>query len=238
MKKQIMPGLLIAMIIIGLGFGASIHFILMPLFKGQLLHCMVLGFLFSLVNYLFARFFYNKYLRLEEENAVLSSNLNIDKLTGVFNRRAFENDIKSIGANELYSIIFMDIDNFRDFNNLYGHKAGDDTLKKVCSVIKSNVRNEDRIYRYGGEEIIIFLNDCTKSNALIIAQEIKEKINSLDNSPFPTITASMGVSSSNEDGTGISDIIEASDYALLSAKEMGKNLVVGYNPSNTIPKVI
>lgn len=126
---------------------------------------------------------------------------------------------------DTYSIIFIDIDNFKNFNNSFGHQIGDTVLKKVGQTIKATVRSNDSVYRYGGEEIVIILNDCDKKNAFAIAEKVRLNISELDNSPFPVITISLGISSYPEDGTEIDKIIEASDMALLTAKKLGKNQV-------------
>ncbi|MDN5302749.1 MAG: hypothetical protein PWQ60_2263 [Thermoanaerobacteraceae bacterium] len=84
------------------------------------------------------------------------------------------------------------------------------------------------LYRYGGEEIVIILKDCSNNNAISISEKIRHSISILDNSPFPNITISMGVASNIEDGYTINDIIRAGDFALLAAKNKGKNCVVGY----------
>ncbi len=231
MKKKYMPGLLICMIIAGLLFGASFHIILMPLFNGQLLHCLLSGLLFGLVNYFFAYFFFNRYWLLQIENKQLNNYAQVDQLTGIFNRRTFEKDIMNLDHNYLYSIFFIDIDNFGEFNNLYGHQVGDNVLSKVCKSLKSSIRSCDAVYRYGGEEFVIVLKDCKKSNALAIGEKIRKKISILDNSPFPPITVSVGVACTAGDGNGIIDIIKSADIAMLSAKKKGKNRVEVFDKS-------
>lgn len=233
MKKNYMPGLLICMIIAGLLFGASFYIILMPLFNGPLLHCILSGLLFGLINYLFAYYFFNRYWLLQKENKQLNNYVWVDQLTGTFNRRAFEKDIISLDCEHTNSIIFIDIDNFGEYNNLYGHQVGDKILSKVCEVLKTNLRSSDAVYRYGGEEFVIILKDCKKSHTIAIGEKIRTKISVLDNSPFPSITVSVGVACTAGDGNEIIDIIKAADIAMLSAKKKGKNRVEGYDKSLT-----
>ena len=127
-----------------------------------------------------------------------------------------------------YSLIFMDIDNFRSFNNEYGHKIGDRVLQQVSQTIKSSIRSNDRAYRYGGEELVILLDNCPKDVAFKIAEKIRININKIDTSPLPSITVSLGVATYPEDGDNILNVVEASDNALLTAKKSGKNTTVMY----------
>lgn len=213
------------MLIIGLVYGLTYHVVIMPLFGNKLIHCIIQSVGFGLINYFVVTGIYKKYNVLKKSNTLLQTTLQIDKLTGLFNRRSFDNHIKKLPLDDTYSIIFIDIDNFRNFNNNFGHQIGDSVLKRVSQTIKSTVRSNDSVYRYGGEEIVIILNECDKDNAFKIAEKIRLYICELNNSPFPVITISLGIANYPEDGTEIDKIIEASDKALLAAKRLGKNQV-------------
>ncbi|MGD9678809.1 MAG: GGDEF domain-containing protein [Vulcanibacillus sp.] len=223
MKLSFKSSLLLSMLVLGSVYGLIYHFIIMPLIGSELLHCLLQGIIFGLINYFISIGLYNKYHVLKNTNKLLQKNLNIDELTGLLNRRAFDINIQEVCSNSIYSIIFIDVDNFRAFNNKFGHQTGDVVLQKVSNVIKGSVRASDMVYRYGGEEIVILLKDCDKNVALEIAEKIRININKLDNTPYPTITISLGIASYPEDGTEIENIIKASDNALLKAKELGKN---------------
>jgi diguanylate cyclase len=149
-----------------------------------------------------------------------------DSLTGLLNRRAFDQAIQDVDDRGYYSLIFLDIDNFRDFNNRFGHDIGDNVLRKVGETIQACVRWSDRVYRYGGEEITLILMDCDKKNALRMAEKIRSAISQLDHQAYPQITVSLGVSSYPDDGLLINDLIVASDKALLKAKQSGKNRTI------------
>lgn len=213
------------MLTTGLIYSLFYHFVIMPLFGSRLIHCISQGIVFGFINYFISIGIYKKYNLLKKSNKLLKKDLQIDKLTGLFNRRTFDNDIQELPIEDTYSIIFIDIDNFRKFNNNYGHQTGDTVLKKVSQTIKASVRVNDKVYRYGGEEIIIYLKDCDKKKAFEIAEKIRLNISELDNSPFQSITISLGISSYPEDGMEIDKIIEVSDFALLTAKKLGKNQV-------------
>lgn len=218
MKLTLRSSLLISMLIIGLVYSLTTHFIFMPLFGSGLIHCILQGIVFGFISYFIIISIYKKY-------SILKKDLQIDKLTGLYNRRTFDNDIRELSFIDTYSMIFIDIDNFRKFNNEFGHQTGDIVLKKVSQTIKATIKVNGRVYRYGGDEIVILINDCDKKNALEITERIRLNINKLDNSPFPPITASLGISSYPEDGTEINRIIELSDKSLLTAKKSGKNQV-------------
>ena len=129
----------------------------------------------------------------------------------------------------MYSAIFIDIDDFRNFNNEYGHSVGDKVLVDVSKTIKHNIRENNRAYRYGGEEIVIILKGCDKKKAFSVAEKVRKAVSSIDNSPLPKIYISLGVSGYPDDGRNVEEIIQACDEALLYAKKNGKNRTIVYN---------
>lgn len=225
MKLTFKSSLLIGMLSLGAGYGLLYHFIIMPLIGNELVHCLGQGVIFGLINYLMSIGLYKKYHTLKNSNKLLKKKLDMDKLTGLLNRGAFDNDIMGLSLDESYSIIFIDIDNFRKFNNKFGHQVGDIVLQKVSREISNSIRVSDKAYRYGGEEIVILLKDCNRRKALEIAEKVRLNINELNNNPYPSITISLGVASYPDDGKHTDEIIKASDNALLTAKRLGKNQV-------------
>lgn len=225
MKLTFKSSLLIGMLSLGAGYGLLYHFIIMPLIGNELVHCLGQGVIFGLINYLMSIGLYKKYHTLKNSNKLLKKKLDMDKLTGLLNRGAFDNDIMGLSLDESYSIIFIDIDNFRKFNNKFGHQVGDIVLQKVSREIRNSIRVSDKAYRYGGEEIVILLKDCNRRKALEIAEKVRLNINELNNNPYPSITISLGVASYPDDGKHTDEIIKASDNALLTAKRLGKNQV-------------
>lgn len=225
MKLTFKSSLLIGMLSLGAGYGLLYHFIIMPLIGNELVHCLGQGVIFGLINYFMSIGLYKKYHTLKNSNKLLKKKLDMDKLTGLLNRGAFDNDIMGLSLDESYSIIFIDIDNFRKFNNKFGHQVGDIVLQKVSCEISNSIRVSDKAYRYGGEEIVILLKDCNRRKALEIAEKVRLNINELNNNPYPSITISLGVASYPDDGKHADEIIKASDNALLTAKRLGKNQV-------------
>jgi len=216
----------IAMLLIGVIYSLIYHYLFMSLILNSLLHCILMGVLFGFLNFFVTQKFYVKFNNLKEKNRYLKIELKKDKLTGLLNRRAFDNHLDKLNSNERYSVLFIDIDNFRNFNNKYGHKVGDIVLAKTAKKIKESIRPGDYIYRYGGEEIVVFLNNCGRKGAQGIAERIRSNIFNLDNTPYPPITVSVGISSYPEDGENIHEIIIKSDAALIYAKNSGKNCVM------------
>ena len=126
-------------------------------------------------------------------------------------------------------MILIDIDFFKKFNDRYGHQAGDAVLKHVANTLKKNVRAEDFVCRYGGEEMTIILNNVNNEIAVRTAQEIckiiAEKKYELTPELEVNITISLGVSTYPENGKTSTELIEYADKCLYKAKENGRNQV-------------
>ena len=179
--------------------------------------------------------------KLKKMNQKLEKMALLDGLTNISNRRLFDKTIKkemkrSKRESNPLSLIMIDIDNFKAYNDTYGHQQGDECLKKVASVLTENTkRAADFAARYGGEEFTVILPDTDKEGALKIAEDIRKEIMELELEHKNSITAdcvtvSLGVSSicteKEVDQQLISDFIDRSDQALYQAKENGKNQVV------------
>jgi diguanylate cyclase (GGDEF)-like protein len=131
----------------------------------------------------------------------------------------------------IFSMIMIDIDHFKYFNDTYGHSLGDEILKKASSILKSNVRDGDIVSRYGGEEFVILLPGTDKDGATLTAEKLRSTVErdivmeiKSDNIEKVTITA--GVASYPEDGKTVDEIIAMADKFLYIGKESGRNRVV------------
>lgn len=226
MRKRYFAIVIISMVLLGAISGCAFYILFMSQKENLFFHCIGTGIIFGFINSLVTIFFIAKYSIIKYKNERLGQELRVDKLTGLYNRYALENDIKNFNLNKIYSIIFLDIDNFSNFNNIYGHHAGDIVLKSCASIIKNSIRSSDIAYRYGGEEIVIILCDCTKKDATRIGQSIVENIRNYDNIPYSKITISAGVASMPDDAQTFDQLIKASDLALLKAKNHGKDQLV------------
>jgi diguanylate cyclase (GGDEF)-like protein len=159
-----------------------------------------------------------------------------DGLTGCYNRRKFDVDIVAeIAAakerNGAASLLMLDIDWFKKYNDHHGHPLGDKLLKEMVSLLRSNTRPFDKTYRYGGEEFAILLPDADKEIALMVAQRLRdavwrEKFEGAEASqPEKKVTVSIGIASYSKDARSAEELIRAADSALYKAKQSGRNRV-------------
>jgi len=161
----------------------------------------------------------------------------VDGLTGTFNRRYF-NDffsnewLRVQRQKQAISLILLDIDFFKSFNDNYGHVAGDDCLKKVGDVLKAFAkRPSDLVARYGGEEFAIVLGNTNLSNAEKIAHDVRGRVFDLNipheySTSNQRVTISAGVATAYpSQGTSETDLIKVADLGLYAAKEAGRNYV-------------
>ncbi|MCE5220312.1 MAG: diguanylate cyclase [Clostridium sp.] len=179
------------------------------------------------------------YVKIEGEHIKqLEDMINIDGLTELYNHRYFcDTLIEKVRTgereNKPVSMIFIDIDYFKQYNDTYGHQKGDDVLKKIGEVIKTNVREGDIAARYGGEEFSVILPNTSEKEAILIAENIREKIESTyfegeESQPKCKITASMGVSVYPDKARDDVELIKSADDALYRAKFFNKNRVEIY----------
>ena len=158
---------------------------------------------------------------------------NTDALTGIYNRRAFNQKLSEELANKQnkLSIIMIDIDHFKRLNDSYGHLTGDKVLKFVASLIGKNIRGQDYLARFGGEEFVIILPNTPLENALCVADNIrsylaKQKLyDSTNNEQLGSLTLSMGVSCRTP-GDNIEKLIGRADQCLYLAKSQGRNKAI------------
>jgi diguanylate cyclase (GGDEF)-like protein len=178
---------------------------------------------------------------LEDKNGILDNLANLDGLTGAFNHRYFQNALdqeisRCMRNDSTISILLLDIDHFKKFNDSYGHQVGDFVLTEFTLTLQNNVRKYDIVARYGGEEFIIILPETTADEAMNVAEKLRAAIESAnfdDNRESYNVTASFGVSNatpSTEDDFTKDTFIKQADQALYQAKEKGRNKVVGYSP--------
>lgn len=146
MKKRYAANLISAMIMLGAISGYIFHILFFET-NDNLMHCIVTGTMFGFINSLFVLLCYKKYKSIKTSNKVLERQIRLDNLTELYNRYALEKDIDGINTDAVNSVIYVDIDNFSDFNNTYGHATGDKILKIVANIIKNSIRSVDIVYR-------------------------------------------------------------------------------------------
>ena len=158
-----------------------------------------------------------------------------DGLTQLFNHRYFQEQMSANISNferygNKFSLILIDIDFFKKFNDTYGHQSGDAVLIQVANILKKNSRTSDIVCRYGGEEMSIILTNTNKKEAIITANKICFAVRNnqftLTNNKKVNVTISVGVATVGENGKTPQEMIEYSDKCLYKAKEQGRDQVV------------
>ncbi len=158
-----------------------------------------------------------------------------DPLTGLFNRRYMEESLereilRATRAQHPLGVIMLDIDHFKQFNDNFGHEAGDAILRKLSVFLRSNVRGEDIACRYGGEEFVLILPDAsaeiTQQRAEKIRQGIKHLKVRFNHKVLKSLTVSLGIAMLPDQGSTGEVILRASDGALYQAKAAGRDRVV------------
>lgn len=173
----------------------------------------------------------NKNQALENLNEAFKSMAIRDDLTGLFNRRYFDEAIASevvraTRYNRDLSLIFMDVDHFKNFNDEFGHQPGDAALKKISAILKALVRETDVATRYGGEEFVVILPETSKEDARAVAEKIRETIASTPIEGVPKkVTISAGVATLGQDGSNTAELIGRADQAVYQAKRDGRDRV-------------
>lgn len=179
------------------------------------------------------------YVKVENEYAEELSNLaNIDGLTEIYNHRFFQDSLKKIirQAKRLefpVSLIIADIDYFKHYNDMYGHRKGDEVLRKIGYILKNNARERDIVARYGGEEFSIILPNTNEDDAIVVAERIRSavemwKFEGEEDQPKGNITISVGVSTFPTKAKNSVELINSADDALYRAKFFNKNRVETY----------
>lgn len=179
-------------------------------------------------------------MRIKVDNSTLAKLALKDALTGLQNRRSLELDMGETEIIEkIQSVIFLDIDHFKNINDRYGHVFGDEVLKAIASAIKSSINKNDKAYRYGGEEFIIVTQGKESSEATCLKiKSAIEKIHLMTETygekNTVTFTASIGLAS-KEEGKTLHQLVKDADNAMYHAKEIGRNRIVLFGePMNPV----
>jgi len=169
---------------------------------------------------------------LEKANADLIEMSLLDGLTGIHNRRSLDRSMERIFSDAkaglgTFSVMMIDIDFFKNYNDRYGHAEGDGVLKEIAKTIKDTIREEDRVFRYGGEEFVVILKDADGTLAKLIGERILQGIQNCniahDKSPYGIITISGGIEEYNTAFVNPEEIIRSADLKLYIAKNEGRN---------------
>jgi diguanylate cyclase (GGDEF)-like protein len=174
-------------------------------------------------------------LRVRESQQTLESLAITDALTGLYNRRHFEDTVdkelrRCEREDRTSSLLLLDLDGFKAYNDRWGHTEGDGELRRVAAAVKDSIRATDVAFRYGGEELAVLLHACAKDQAAQVAEKIRASVRAPAQKPGAlegrTATVSIGVSTFPEDGHGVKSLVDAADAALYAAKAQGRDRVV------------
>ncbi len=170
---------------------------------------------------------------LQKANTILHNLATTDGLTGLNNHKAFqeflENEFQlAKKTGQSLSVVLMDVDKFKIYNDSFGHLAGDDVLKGVAKCMQSIVKAPHLVARYGGEEFVLVLVGLDEIESLAFAEEVRFEIEG-KSWPNRPVTASFGVSFFHPETETRQDLVEQADQALYASKEGGRNRVSSYN---------
>ena len=179
------------------------------------------------------------HMNLKRKTDMLERFALLDGLTGIHNRRYFDEQLEKEIARNLredyaLAVIMMDIDHFKEFNDHYGHAAGDTCLQKVARTLSDTLsRPGDTLCRYGGEEFVALLPDSDADGARVVAERLREAVEAQSisheySTTSPVVTLSLGVACvepAGEQKSGAESLLKRADEALYAAKRAGRNRV-------------
>jgi len=167
-----------------------------------------------------------------------------DELTGLYNRRYFNERIdQEVQRSKRYkrplTVLMIDIDHFKNYNDINGHLMGDEILKRVAHTLEANVRQADILARYGGEEFVVILPEIDKKNAFQVAEKLrstieKKKFPREENQPYGKITISLGLAALHQDSLNTKELVDLADRALFKAKAEGRNRIVAFHAAMNV----
>ena len=164
-----------------------------------------------------------------------------DELTRIYNYRYLR---RTLGASlqhlhtrgGVLSVVMVDVDNLKSYNDTLGHQRGDVVLSQIASIIDSNTRDVDKVFRYGGDEFCVLLPETDSGEAAIVAEKVRKAVSDFHFSgeekvPSKEITISAGVASLPTDDGDEDELVRMADTALYAAKQKGRNSVaIAENP--------
>ena len=171
-------------------------------------------------------------IRLRE---ALRSQSIVDPLTGLFNRRYLETLLerecrRATRGRRPLTVLMLDVDHFKKFNDTWGHDGGDAVLRELASLMRAHFRGDDVACRYGGEEFVVLLADASLESAFVRAEDLRQQVHRLvaqhRMQPLGSITVSIGLAALPDHGINPEDLVSAADRALYQAKSAGRDRTV------------
>jgi diguanylate cyclase (GGDEF)-like protein len=171
---------------------------------------------------------------LQAEKAKYEALAKTDGLTGLYNRRHFQEELereieRAIADSWPLSLLFIDLDHFKQYNDRWGHLEGDAELRRVAAQVLKSIRSTDTAYRYGGEELAVLLPSCPKEQAVRVAEKLRQAVSAgtQKSGRFGgRTTVSIGVATFPDDGRVSRGLVDTADAALYEAKARGRDCVV------------
>ncbi|MBF0286719.1 MAG: diguanylate cyclase [SAR324 cluster bacterium] len=159
-----------------------------------------------------------------------------DRLTGLANRRRLDQFLEALQTvypdnKKPFSLVISDVDNFKHYNDTHGHQMGDVVLAGVAGIFAKTVRKGDLAARFGGEEFVMILPDCQKTNAVQVAEKLRKAIENeefpyQDQQPTGNLTVTLGVATFPQDADNIDTLLKKADECLYIGKESGRNITI------------
>jgi diguanylate cyclase (GGDEF)-like protein len=182
---------------------------------------------------------------LRAANEKLENLAKTDGLTGLYNRRHFQEVLESEierAQRESWplSLLFIDLDHFKQYNDRWGHLEGDAELRRVAAQVLKSIRSTDTAYRYGGEELAVLLPSCPKDQAVRVAEKLRNAVSAGTQKPGRfggRTTVSIGVASFPADGRVSRGLVDTADAALYEAKARGRDRVVAAGGPSMPPDI-
>ena len=208
----------------------NLHYVIRSVFPIRNPNREVVGAIVSAVDVTYRVEYENQ---LKALNQKLQSLAVTDGLTGLHNHRAFQDYLEeqfqvAMRNRQPLAVILMDVDHFKQYNDTYGHQAGDEVLRQVAQILSAHVREGDFVARYGGEEFVVVLPRTDLESAVAVAERLRRAVESAEWQLRP-VTGSFGVASIRPDMETRQELIEAADQALYQAKTNGRNRVEVWN---------
>ena len=186
------------------------------------------------LQHVLTKFRNDHYRQKELEQVVIEADT--DKLTGLANRRRLDEFLDALVTlfpeeKQSFSLIMADVDHFKYYNDAHGHQMGDIVLASIGSILKSRIRRGDLAARFGGEEFVVILPNCSKENAVLIGNKLRvaiseENIQFKDQQPMGNITCTFGIATYPDDADTKELLLKKADECLYDGKASGRNKVV------------
>ena len=161
-----------------------------------------------------------------EQLRSIETRADVDPTTGLLNRQAFRDQVSArlrSRRRRPSALAVVDLDGFKAVNDSHGHPAGDRVLGLVATAIRANLRTEDLAARYGGDEFVVYLADCSVEAALRTMERVRAIVAGVTGASGSTVTASVGLAVSVDPTDNLDDLIRTADSALLAVKKSGKD---------------